>query len=68
MQKMRTYSRDLIGNIRTSGEWKIHLTMKFNFALSKDIFEKRLMYFKSHNIEIRLVKIVVDHIEILLNT
>ena len=52
---MRTYSRDLIGNIRTSGEWKIHLTMKFNFALSKDIFEKRLMYFKSHNIEIRLV-------------
>ena len=38
---MRPYLLDMIDNITTSGEWKIHLTMKINFVSSKDSYEKR---------------------------
>ena len=38
----------------TRREWKIQLTMQINFISSKDSEETRMMYTKSHNIEIMM--------------
>ena len=42
----------MISDLKKSGEWKIHLTMKMNFMSSKYSNEKRLMYPKSDNEEV----------------
>ena len=42
----------MINYIKKSGKWKIHLTMKIKFILSKDSNEKLLMYSKSDNRDI----------------
>ena len=39
----------MMANIRTSGEWKIHLKMKINAMLSKDNDKKLPMHAKSNN-------------------
>ena len=41
----------MIDDLRTSGDWKIHLKMKINFMSSKDSDEKRLMHSKRNKIE-----------------
>lgn len=44
---MQTYYDDF----GTSGEWKIHLTMRNSFLLSKGNNEKAVMNSKNHNRE-----------------
>lgn len=48
---MKPYLRDTTNDLK-SGTWKIHLTMKSNFILSKDSNEKLLLHFESDNKEI----------------
>ena len=47
LDKNRSYLGDVMDDIRTSGEWLIHLTVKMNFMLWKGKNEKRLMQSKS---------------------
>ena len=42
----------MIDGFKKSGKWKIHLTIKINFASITGPIEKRLMHFKRDNIEI----------------
>ena len=44
----------MIDELKKSGEWKIHLTMKINFVSSKDNDDKQFMHSKSDNIEIMI--------------
>ena len=44
----------MINDHKTRREWKIQLTMQINFISSKDSEETRMMYIKSHNIEIMM--------------
>ena len=44
----------MINDHKTRIEWKIQLTMQINFISSKDSEETRMMYTKSHNIEIMM--------------
>ena len=46
------YVRDMIGNQKPHGEWKIQLIMQINFISSLDTNEFLLMHTKSNNIEI----------------
>ena len=48
---MKPYLRDTTNDLK-SGTWKIYLTMKSNFILSKDSNEKLLLHFESDNKEI----------------
>ena len=50
--KLKVHSGNKIIDYRTSGEWKIKLTMLINFMSSKDSEETRNMRTKSHNVEI----------------
>ena len=46
---------DMINNYKSKGEWKIQLTTEINFtSLKPDSNEKRIMYTKSDNVEIRI--------------
>ena len=46
---------DMINNYKSKGEWKIQLTAEINFtSLKPDSNEKRIMYTKSDNVEIRI--------------
>ena len=47
LEKIRSHLRHMIDDLKKSGEWKIHLTMKPKFMLSTDSNEKRTMYSKS---------------------
>ena len=49
---IRTFSRDMINNRKTHGEWKIQLTMQITFVSSLDTGEFRIMNSKSDNVEI----------------
>ena len=52
-KKIRPYLRDMIDDdLRTSGTWKIYLTIQINFMSSKDITEKHLMHSKRDNREV----------------
>ena len=42
----------MINDLKKSGEWKIHLTMKMNFTWSKNSNEKCLIDCKNDNKEI----------------
>ena len=44
----------MIDEIKKSGEWEIHLTIKVNCMSSKDNDDKRLMHPQSDNIEIMI--------------
>ena len=39
----------MINDLKQSGEWKIHVTMKMNFMSSKENEKNRLMHSKSYN-------------------
>lgn len=41
----------MINDLKNSGEWKSHVTMRRNVMLSKDSDEKHLMHSKSDNKE-----------------
>ena len=49
---VRYHSDDKTWLEETSSEWKIKLTMAFNFIYSKDSDETRTMHTKSNNVEI----------------
>ena len=49
---MKPYLSDIINNLKTQGEWRVHLTMAINFFSSKDSEEIRTMHGKGDNIEI----------------
>ena len=49
---IRPYSRDIIDDHKTQGEWKIQLSIRINFMSSKDFDETHTMYIISVNIEI----------------
>ena len=52
---IRPYLSDTINNVKTQGEWKIHLTMAINFIYSKEDFEvTRTRHAKSDNVEIMM--------------
>ena len=51
---IKLYLSDMINDHKTQSEWKIQLTMQINFISSKDSEETRMMYIKSHNIEIMM--------------
>ena len=46
---------DIINDLKTQGESKIHLTMVINFSSSKDSEETRIMYNPTNNIEVTTV-------------
>ena len=46
---------DIINDLKTQGESKIHLTMVINFSSSKDSEENRIMYNPTNNIEVMIV-------------
>ena len=41
----------MINDLKTSGEWKINLTLKINYMSSKDSYEKWLLHSKSDNLK-----------------
>ena len=49
---LKTYLGTMIDELKKSGEWKIHLTMKVNFTPSKDNDDKQLAHSKSNSITI----------------
>ena len=51
-EKIKPYLGVMIDELKKSGEWKIHLTMKVNFMPSKDNEDKQLVHSKSNNIVI----------------
>ena len=52
LNKIRSYLKDIINNIKKSGTWKIQLTMAITYIPSIDNDEERIMHSKSDNIEI----------------
>ena len=52
LDEMKPYLSDIINNLKTQGEWRVHLTMAINFFSSKDSEEIRTMHGKGDNIEI----------------
>ena len=49
------YLADMINDYKNKGKWKIQLTAEINFtSLKPDSDEKRIMYTKSDNVEIRI--------------
>ena len=50
----RPYLSDIINNLKTQGEWKIHLTIAIKFISSKDFGETRIMHSKNDNIELMM--------------
>ena len=51
---IRPYLRDMVNDHKTRREWKIQLKMSINFISSKDSEETRIMYTKSHSIEVMI--------------
>ena len=50
--EIKPYLNDIINDLKTQGEWKIHLTMVINLFSSKDSEEIHTIHSKSDNIEI----------------
>ena len=51
---IKPYLGNMIDKLTKSSEWKIHLTMKVNFKVSKDNVDKQLMHSKRDNIEVNI--------------
>ena len=51
LDKIKSYSRNIIINLEKSGTWKIQLTTVINFVSSKGGNEERVMHSKSGNIK-----------------
>ena len=55
LNKIRSYFKDIINNLKKSGTWKTQLTITFNFTSSKDGNDKQcVMYLKRDNMEIMI--------------
>ena len=54
---IKLYLGNMIHDLRTSGEKKFCLTIKFNFVSSKDNNEKQLIHSKSDNMKIVICSI-----------
>ena len=54
LNKIRTYLKDIIYDLKNSDTWKIQLTVAISFISSKDNDEEHLMHLKSDNIEIMI--------------
>ena len=54
LNKIRSYLKDIINNLKKSDTWKIQLTIANNFISSIDNDEERVMHSKSDNIEIMI--------------
>lgn len=50
----------MIEHLRTSGEEKIHLTMKINFTSLKDSDEKHLMHSRNVLMHSSIIEIISD--------
>ena len=67
LNKIRSYLKDIINNLKKSDSWKIPLTIAINFISSKDYDEERVMNSKSNSIEIMINDIRDEVINELLN-
>ena len=64
LDKIRTYLKEIINDLKESGTWKIQLTIAINFISSRDDNdEERVMHSKSDNIEIMISKEAHEVIE-----
>ena len=54
LNKIRSYLKDTINDLKKSDTWKIQLTIAINFSYSKDDDEESAMHSKSDNIEIMI--------------
>ena len=55
LNKIKSYLKDIINNLKKSDKWKIRLTTTINFISSKyNNDEERVMYSKHGNIEIMI--------------
>ena len=54
LNKIRTYLKDAINDLKKSDMWEIQLTIAINFISSKDADEKRVMHLMSDKIEIMI--------------
>ena len=54
LNKIRTYLKDVINDLKKSDMWEIQLTIAINFISSKGADEKRVMHLMSDKIEIMI--------------
>ena len=54
LNKIRTFLKDAINDLKKSDMWKIQLTIEINFISSKGADEKRVMHLMSDKIEIMI--------------
>ena len=54
LNKIRTYLKDIINNLKKYDKWKIQLTIENNFISSIDNDGERVMHSRSDNIEIMI--------------
>ena len=54
LNKIRSYLKDTINDLKKSDTWKIQLMIAINFSYSKDDDEESAMHSKSDNIEIMI--------------
>ena len=54
LNKIRSYLKRVINNLKKSDTWKIKLAIAINFISSTDNDEKRVMHSKSDNIELMI--------------
>ena len=47
LEKITPHLQDKIDDLKKSGEWKLHLTMKLKYMSSRGSNQKRTMYSKS---------------------
>ena len=64
---IKLYLGNMIHDLRTSGEKKFCLTIKFNFVSSKDNNEKQLTHSKSDNMTTWKLWFVVLQMKLLMN-
>ena len=61
LNKIRSYLKDLINNLKKSDTWKIQLTVANNFISSIDNDEEHVMHSKNDNLEI-MIKDEADNV------
>ena len=54
LNKIRSYLKDIINDLKISDTWKIHLAIAINFMSSKDNYKERVIHSKSENIKIKI--------------
>ena len=63
LNKIRSYLKDIINNLKKSDTCKIQLKIAINFTSSKDNYEECVMHWKSDKIEILINEKVDEVIE-----